>query len=150
MMVTAAACLAFAVYHEARGEPIDGQKAVAEVILTRAAHSSFPSTVCEVVKENRFPESRPWACQFSFYCDGKDDKASNAAEWEVAKKVAQEALDGDILGIGATHYHTLSVSPSWRHGLEALGSIGSHVFYSDGGCTLPSCSPRPKSRPERN
>jgi len=64
MIMTAATCLALAVYYEARGEEIDAQKAVAEVVLTRAAHSDFPMTVCGVVTEHRTPETRPWACQF--------------------------------------------------------------------------------------
>ena len=102
MLMTAATCLALAVYHEARGEEIDAQKAVAEVVLTRAAHSDFPMTVCGVVTEHRTPASRPWACQFSFYCDGKSDTPTDAAAWLTAQEVAREALDGDILGIGAT------------------------------------------------
>ena len=149
MLMTAATCLALAVYHEARGEEIDAQKAVAEVVLTRAAHSDFPMTVCGVVTEHRTPETRPWACQFSFYCDGKSDTPTDAAAWLTAQEVAREALEGDILGIGATHYHTLAVKPVWRHNLTPLGAIGEHVFYTDGKCLLAlGCSLRPVARPE--
>jgi len=150
MLMTAATCLALAVYHEARGEEIDAQKAVAEVVLTRAAHSDFPMTVCGVVTEHRTPETRPWACQFSFYCDGNSDTPTDATAWLTAQEIAREALDGDILGIGATHYHTLAVKPVWRHQLEVVGVIGSHVFYNDGGCHLPACSERPVMRPDRS
>ena len=146
MMTTAAACLAMAIYHEARGEPLDAQKAIAEVVLTRAAHPDYPNTVCEVVTEHRTPVSRPWACQFSFYCDGESDAPTDKTAWAVAQQVANEVLSGDILGIGATHYHTVEVSPVWRHDLTPLGRLGDHVFYRTG-CHLPACSPRPPLRP---
>ena len=42
-------CLAGAVYFEAQGEPIEGQLAVAEVVLNRAASGEYPSSICEVV-----------------------------------------------------------------------------------------------------
>ncbi len=146
-MITAAACLAAAVYFEARSEPVDAQLAVAEVIINRANHPDFPSTVCEVVTEHRTPVSRPWACQFSFYCDGKSDQPQDAAAWATAQQVASQALSGDILGHGAVYYHTTAVKPVWRHDLTAVGVIGSHIFYTDGKCYLPTCSLRPQARP---
>ena len=39
-------CLANAVYFEARGEPLEGQLAVAEVVLNRAASGRYPATLC--------------------------------------------------------------------------------------------------------
>jgi spore germination cell wall hydrolase CwlJ-like protein len=50
-------CMAVAVYHEARGETLEGQLAVARVIMNRAASGKYPTTWCGVVKQ-------PW--QFSF------------------------------------------------------------------------------------
>ena len=148
-MITAAACLAMALYYEARGEGPDGMLAVSEVIINRAAHPDFPSTVCGVVKEHRSPVSRPWACQFSFYCDGKSDEPTDAKAWATAQTVAKEALSGATLGLGATHYHTKAVKPVWRHNLTPLGAIGEHVFYTDGKCLLAlGCSLRPVARPE--
>ena len=44
-------CLASAIYFEARGEPLAGQLAVAEVILNRAEAGRFGDSVCEVVKQ---------------------------------------------------------------------------------------------------
>jgi len=76
-MIIEAACLAMAVYHEGRSEPVDAQMAIAQVVINRAAHPDFPSTICGVVKEHRSPVSRPWACQFSFYCDGKSDEPTD-------------------------------------------------------------------------
>ena len=146
-MITAAACLAMAIYYEARGEGPDGMLAVGEVIVNRVAHPDFPSTVCEVVKEDRGEKS--YDCQFSFYCDGKSDEPTDAKAWETAQAVAKEALSGATLGLGATHYHTKAVKPVWRHNLTPLGAIGEHVFYTDGKCLLAlGCSLRPVARPE--
>ena len=146
-MIAAAACLAMAIYHEARSEPVDAQLAVAEVIINRSNHPDFPATVCEVVTEHRAPVSRPWACQFSFYCDGKSDRPQDADAWSTAQHVAYQALSGDVLGHGAVYYHTTAVKPVWRHNLTAVGVIGSHIFYTDGKCYLPTCSLRPQARP---
>lgn len=148
-MITAATCLALTVYFEARSEPLDAQLAVAEVVINRAAHPDFPSTICEVVKEHRAPVSRPRACQFSFYCDGADEKPREAKAWQTAQEIAAQALSGDILGHGATFYHTKAVKPRWRHSLTPVGAIGSHIFYTDGKCLVEmGCSSRPRLRPE--
>ena len=136
-------CLALAVYFEARSEPIDGQRAVADVIMTRTYHPSFPDTVCEVVAEDRGPDA--WDCQFSFMCDGKPEKPTGAA-WLIAQAVAIEALAGPPL-VYATNYHTTDVQPNWFD-LKVIGKIGSHIFYTDGRCILEmGCSLRPKARP---
>ena len=144
IITTAATCLAMAVYYEARSEPLDGQRAVADVVLARTYHPSYPDTVCEVVAEDR--GSKAWDCQFSFMCDGLPERPTGAA-WATAQAVASEAIAGPTL-VHATHYHTTSVSPIWRHDLTVVGKVGSHVFYTDGRCILEmGCSKRPKARP---
>ena len=140
----AATCLAMAIYYEARSEPIYAQRAVADVVMARTHHGSYPDTVCDVVSEDR--GSKAWDCQFSFMCDGLPERPTGAA-WDVAKAVAAEAIVGPAI-VHATHYHATSVSPIWRHGLEQVGKIGSHVFYTDGSCHLPTCSLRPQARPQ--
>ena len=148
-MIVEATCLAIAVYFEGRSEPLDAQLAIAEVVINRAKHPDFPSTICEVVKEHRAPVSKPRACQFSFYCDGADEKPREAKAWQTAQEIAAQALSGDTLGHGATFYHTKAVKPRWRHSLTPVGSIGSHLFYTDGKCLVEmGCSSRPRLRPE--
>src|SRR4051812_25229117 len=44
-------CLAGAVYFEAKGEPLQGQLSVAEVILNRARSGRFPGSICGVVMQ---------------------------------------------------------------------------------------------------
>jgi len=57
-------CLSLALYHEARGEPLNGQRAVAEVIMNRVESDRFPDTICGVVMQpNQFSFVSPngWA-----------------------------------------------------------------------------------------
>ena len=44
-------CLAMNIYHVARGVPVVGQIAVAQVTMNRVEHNYFPDTVCTVVWE---------------------------------------------------------------------------------------------------
>ena len=136
-----------ALYYEARGEGPEGMLAVAEVVINRVAHPEFPGTVCEVVKEDRGPQ--PWDCQFSFYCDGRPENPTNLVAWSTARDIAAQALDGQVLGHGATHYHTTDVHPGWADRMTHVGQIGEHIFYTDETrCVLPFCSKRPVARPE--
>jgi spore germination cell wall hydrolase CwlJ-like protein len=128
-MTTALFCLATAVYFEARGEPIDGQIAVAEVVMNRVEDNRFPDSVCEVVKQNRHPGSLH-RCQFSFYCDGKPETINDQQAWATAQYIAQGLLDDVLqLGIEATHYHATTVDPFWADQYINIGQIGTHRFY---------------------
>ena len=147
MIATSLTCMALAVYFEARSEPLDAQLAVAEVIINRANHPHYPDTICGVVSEDKGPKA--YDCQFSFMCDGKHEIPLEAEAWGISQQIASEALAGEVLNHGATHYHTTAVSPSWAGGLTKIGSIGTHVFYTDGKCFLSmGCSLRPKARPQ--
>ena len=145
-MITAATCLAMAVYYEARGENLDGMTHVAQVIVNRKNHSDFPDTICGVVKEDL--GSKPYDCQFSFYCDGKAENPRDLVAWSTAKDVASMALSGDLINHGATYFHAVNVKPYWASIFEPVGKVGNHIFYVDlSKCELPTCSLRPKSRP---
>lgn len=123
-------CLALNVYHEARGEGIEGQFAVADVTLNRVESPKFPDTVCEVVKQGG--QKRLNRCQFSWYCDGKSDEPRNTQAWLRAKQVAQVALQG-LKGNtkGATFYHAKTVRPYWAKSFKRTAVIGSHIFYKE-------------------
>ena len=141
-MISTLTCLAVAIYFEARSEPIDGQMMVAETILNRVADERWPDNVCEVVKQPH---------QFSFYSDGKSDRPRDIEAYTTAVLVADQALSGRHMYTGALYYHTVDVRPVWRHDLEMLGRVGDHIFYTNTkDCRLPTCSPRPVPRPERN
>ena len=121
-------CLAQAIYFEARGEPVEGQIAVGEVILNRVDDAHYPSTICGVVFQNERWRHR---CQFSFACDGLSDEPLERDAWMMARRIAnlvKARLVPDNSG-EATHYHATYVSPKWKHGLEQTVQLGRHVFY---------------------
>lgn len=47
------ACLATAVYFESRGEPLEGQLAVAQTILNRVDSGRFATSICGVINQPR-------------------------------------------------------------------------------------------------
>jgi len=124
-------CLAQAVYFEARGEPLIGQVAIAEVVLNRVANPKYPATVCEVVFQNQKRRNR---CQFSFACDGKSDRPRDLAAWERSLKVVALVMAGERSGVAkkATHYHASYVTPRWSRRLSKVGEVGRHIFYRAG------------------
>lgn len=125
-----ARCLAQAIYFEARSEPLEGQLAVAQVVLTRVTNRRYPNTVCGVVFQN---EHRRHRCQFSFACDGRSDTPLNRNAWDVAQRIGTVAQKGlwDDLTSSATHYHARYVSPRWRQSMVATAEYGQHLFYRD-------------------
>jgi spore germination cell wall hydrolase CwlJ-like protein len=118
-------CLANAVYFEARGEPLQGQLAVAEVVINRAASGRYPSTLCGVVVQ---------PAQFSFVRRGRMPQADrNSAAWRRAVGVARVAaarMAPRLLPPSCLWYHANYVSPSWGRRLERSATIGLHIFYS--------------------
>ncbi|GGD96245.1 hypothetical protein GCM10011515_15180 [Tsuneonella deserti] len=121
-------CMTMALYYEAANEPTDGQRAVAQVILNRVAHPSYPNSVCGVVFQG---SERRTGCQFSFTCDGSLMRQPARASWDRARSVAADALAGYVfrpIGL-ATHYHATYVLPYWASSLENVGTIGLHTFY---------------------
>ena len=121
-------CLAEALYFEARGEPVQGQFAVAEVILNRGDSSKFPNNICRVVNQGT---GRKHACQFSYTCDGKLERVSNRVSYDQMVRIAGFMIGGvsPPLTAGATYYHATSVWPSWARGFENTVTIGVHKFY---------------------
>jgi hypothetical protein len=121
-------CLAQAIYYEAATEPLDGQRAVAQVVLNRVRHPAYPASVCGVVYQGH---ERPTGCQFTFTCDGSLTRAPMRSYWDRARAVAQAALGGYVHApVGnATHYHTNYVVPYWASSLVKSAVVGTHIFY---------------------
>ena len=117
-----AACLAQAVYYEARGTSDTAQAAVAHVVLNRAEHPRFPDTACSVVEDG---------CQFSYMCDGKPETLADLDDRAAAVETAERVLEGELPDPtdGALYYHNDSVSPDWAERLDETTEIGGHVFY---------------------
>ncbi|MEX0304891.1 MAG: cell wall hydrolase [Leisingera sp.] len=124
------ACLAEALYFEARGETVKGQFAVAEVILNRVRSAQFPNTLCGVIKQGT---GRKYQCQFTYTCDGHKEVVHEKKAYQRVAKVARAALDGlkTELTEGATYYHTTAVKPRWSRTFTNTARIGVHLFYRD-------------------
>ena len=121
-------CLAEAIYFEARGEALEGQYAVGEVIINRVLSKDFPNSVCGVISEGA---NRLNACQFSYNCDGKLETITEKKIYERILKLSQMLLEPSarFLTSGATFYHSKLVSPSWSKKFIKTSEIGNHVFY---------------------
>ena len=133
MSALAVACLAAAIYHEARSEPLHGQVAVSNVILNRVQSPSFPDTPCEVVKQGRYWAGHPVRnqCHFSYWCDGKPEVIEDQRAYTLALSIAVNWRNlVDITG-GATYYHRDDVNPYWVDGLKTRRQIGRHIFYGE-------------------
>lgn len=117
-------CLAGAVYFEARSEPLQGQLAVADVVLNRASSGRYPTTICAVVTQR---------AQFSFIRNGRFPPADRSSEaWRRAvaiARIARERLANQVAP-NVLWYHADYVAPVWRRNLTRVSKIGAHIFYS--------------------
>lgn len=116
-------CLATAVYFEARGESMEGQLAVARVVMNRAKSGKYPPDWCSVVKQ-------PW--QFSFVRHGQFPMiATSSAAWARAQGIARLAIANVVPSVSedVLWYHATYVAPSWGRRLNLAQKIGTHIFY---------------------
>ena len=128
-------CLALNIYFEARNQPIEGQVAVAQVVINRVIDERYSDHACDVITQGpTYPDNNlpiRHKCQFSWYCDGKSDRPTDydAYRWamNIATGVATEKLE-DVT-YGATHYHATRVSPDWSYRAHHTVTIGDHIFY---------------------
>lgn len=120
-------CLAEAIYYEARGEGMLGEKAIAEVVVRRTHRAGFPHSICGVVHQGVGA-----SCQFSFVCDGTLDRPKAVGEWRRAVGLATRIITGAVpltnLTDGAISFHAARVEANWP-GLVRTVQIGNHVFY---------------------
>jgi N-acetylmuramoyl-L-alanine amidase len=118
-------CLATAVYFEARGESVEGQLAVARVVMNRAGSGKYPPDWCSVVKQ-------PW--QFSFVNPRTGQYPAvdtGSAAWARAQGVARLAIANVVPSLepDVLWYHANYVAPSWGRRLNMVERIGAHIFY---------------------
>ncbi|MEO7654209.1 MAG: cell wall hydrolase [Sphingomicrobium sp.] len=118
-------CIAVAVYHEARGESLEGQLAVARVIMNRAASGKYPPSWCATVKQ-------PW--QFSFVNPRSGQfpyTNTNCDAWRKAVAITKLATSNVVptLATDVLWYHADYVAPSWGRRMQRVDKIGTHIFY---------------------
>lgn len=112
-----AKCLATAVFFEARGEPLEGQLAVAQVILNRVSSGRYPGSVCGVVYQPG---------QFTFARRAVNTRSS---DWQTAEAIAiiAQAQSWAEVAPRAVSFHAARLNPGW--GMQRISRIGNHVFY---------------------
>ena len=129
---TAMLCLALNVYHEARGEPLKGQYAVAAVTMNRAGGDS--KRICEEVFK---PQQFSWTNRLTDASERKrrekafKEKPKDTAAWKRSLEIAKLTLLGFIEWKNVTHFHTKYVSPKWAKSKDfvLVAVIGDHRFY---------------------
>jgi N-acetylmuramoyl-L-alanine amidase len=124
-------CLAMNIYHEARGEPIAGQYAVAEVTLNRTRSRRFPSSVCRVVYQKHWNPQRKETIHAFSWTGMSVTTNFNSAAWRQAREIARTVLTHGRQPTmqGALYYHNTNVKPAWARHHKRLAIIGRHIFY---------------------
>ncbi|MHA6529191.1 spore cortex-lytic enzyme [Paenibacillus sp. BAC0078] len=108
--------MANAVYGESRGEPFEGQVAVAAVILNRVKSPNFPNTPSGVIFQ-------PGA--FTAVADGQIYLEPN----EQARKAVQQALNGwDPSGGCIYYFNPKTATSKWIWSRPQVKTIGQHIF----------------------
>lgn len=108
--------MANAVYGEARGEPYEGQVAVAAVILNRVKSESFPNTVYGVIFQPR---------AFTAVADGQIYLTPNAK----AREAVEDALNGwDPTGGCIYYFNPNTATSAWIWTRPQVKTIGNHIF----------------------
>lgn len=126
------ACLARNVYFEARGEPMKGQHAVAEVTMNRVASGVYPGSVCEVVYQKNWDTIRKRYVGAFSWTEFNSLPNPTGEAWQQAQKVAEAVYFGTEPPVveGALHFHAIYIRPDWAAQRKQLARIGRHVFYN--------------------
>lgn len=113
-------CLAIGIFYESRAESLEGQLAVAHVILNRAHSGRFANSVCGVLTQPH---------QFSFVRGGVLPTPAHSAQWRTSVGVARVAMAGEMASPvpGALFFHATHVSPGWNR--PRIARLGNHIFY---------------------
>jgi hypothetical protein len=124
-------CLALNVYFEARGEPLAGQYAVAEVTMNRMASPYYPDTVCAVVYQKSWDSIRRRFVGAFSWTELSAHPLPQGEEWRLAQTVAEEVYFGKRPPSvnGALFYHSIYIKPSWSVDKKPVARIGEHIFY---------------------
>ena len=124
-------CLARNVYFEARGEPLAGQYAVAEVTMNRKASRHFPRTICEVVYQKNWDHLRGRYVSAFSWTEFDALPEPEGEHWERAQRVAEAVYYQKYTPQlqGALFFHATYIQPSWAKEKRRVAKIGRHIFY---------------------
>jgi N-acetylmuramoyl-L-alanine amidase len=124
-------CLAQNIYFEARGEPPEGQYAVAEVTMNRVSSPLYPDTVCSVVHEKHWTARQRRHIGAFSWTELESLPRPRGAAWQDALSIAEAVYDERHTPSvhGALFYHADYVNPTWARTKTPVAEIGSHIFY---------------------
>ena len=126
-------CLALNVYHEGRGEPLDGRVAIATVTMNRVASEKFPNNVCQVVFERRYHQVNGfYVGQFSWTQDRISNTPEEEDAWIDAINLSRNVYENGLINKevkDALFYHATYVLPVWAKSMNKKVTIGQHIFY---------------------
>lgn len=117
-------CLTEAVYHEARGETVAGQRLVAKTILQRTKSKDFPNTVCGVISQKS---------QFS-YRSKRGSRAAAAIKEPATYKKIESLMKKEATNFTPSKsnplyfYNPRKANPSWAKRMRVVKRSGNHVF----------------------
>jgi spore germination cell wall hydrolase CwlJ-like protein len=113
-------CLAKVVHHEASNQSLEGQLAVAQLIINRLKSPEFPKTICSVVNQRG-----------QFFETASYRTPASSSLWKVSVAIARIAREGVMPEVapGALFYHAYYVQPGWSHRMVRVAKIGDHIFY---------------------
>ena len=123
-------CLAENIYHESKGEPIEGKISVAKATLNRVKSPNFPNTVCEVVYQPSNNPNRPLACAFSWTCAKIKPEIINFEKWDESAEIGAfmyyDLIKSDIQ---AKHYVRCGIRRLWMIEMYQSKKVHNHCFY---------------------
>lgn len=139
---------------EARGEGVEGMRAVGHVIMNRVQNKRWGDTIKEVslarkqfscwnpddqnylkikhmLEVDNYIQEKPEGFEEWFEEFKTTETYPEYLKWKKAKKVAMEILNGksEDMTNGSLFYHTTAVNPYWNRGQTVVAKIGNHVFY---------------------
>lgn len=124
-------CLARNVYFEARGEPLAGMYAVAEVTMNRKASRLFPDSVCGVVHQKNWDPLRGRYIGAFSWTEFNSMPSPDGEAWQRAQEVAAAVYHRRVAPTlqGALHFHATHIQPDWAKERKLVARIGRHLFY---------------------
>lgn len=133
--------LTLVVYGEARGEGIEGQKAVINVIKNRVKKGGWfvdkeieklSSAICGVILKKYqfscFLETDANRKKLEFYAENFNAKLKTDKVFKQIYDLTQTDFEDNTNG--AVFYHEQSISPKWKETVKETARIGHHIFYA--------------------
>ena len=123
-------CMAKNILFEAGNESIEGQAAVARVVMNRVREGFAPNP-CAVIYQ-KFNTDQGIVCQFSWVCENKPEPNTKSLKYLIARQIAYDVMINqkylDVIPDHILYFHNHTVTPFTLY--ETAITIGNHIFYA--------------------